>query len=154
MGKPYTGGAVLRNIAAFFAGFLTLGAVVVTLQQLSALIYPFPADLDLFDPAAADAIARHFETMPPAAWIVAMLSEVLGAFAGALVAGWIGRGAARPLSGAIVGMALMGSLFNWSQFEHPMWYIVGQLVLYPAGLMIAWALFAKRPPAEAEGRSG
>lgn len=147
------GGVVLRNIGAFVAGVLTLGVVVLGLQQLSLMIYPFPADLNPTDPANADAIAAHLEGMPDAAWVVGMLSEVIGAFAGAMVAGWIGRGAARPLSGAIVGFALMGSLFNWSQFEHPTWFVVGQLVLYPAALMIAWALLEKRPPAEAGGRS-
>lgn len=143
---------MLRNIGGFVAGVLTLGVVVLVLQQLSLMIYPFPADLDPTDPASADAIAAHLEGMPTSAWVIAMLSEVIGAFAGAFVAGSIGRGAARPLSGLIVGFAIAGSLFNWSQFEHPIWFIVGQLVLYPAALMLAWALFAKRPPAEAEGR--
>lgn len=144
---------MLRNIGGFFAGVLTLGAVVVTLQQLSGMIYPFPEGLDPMDPANAEAMSAHFEGMPTSAWVIAMLSEVIGAFAGALVAGWIGRSAARPLSGIIVGFAIAGSLFNWSQFDHPMWFVIGQLVLYPVALMAAWAIFAKRPPAEAEGRS-
>lgn len=144
---------MLRNIGGFFAGFLTLGIVVVVLQQLSLMIYPFPADLDPTDPANAPAIAAHLEGMPTSAWLIAMFSEVIGAFAGAVVAGWIGRGAARPLSGLIVGFAIAGSLYNWSQFEHPTWFVVGQLVLYPTALMAAWALFARRPPAGAEGRS-
>lgn len=144
---------MLRNIGAFLLGIVTLGLVVVMLQMLSTMIYPFPADLDVTNPAHSEAVAAHLEGMPTPAWVVAMLSEVLGAFAGAVVAGWIGRGAARPLSGLVVGMAVVGSLYNWSQFVHPTWFIVGQLVLYPAALMTAWALFAKRPPAEAEGRS-
>ena len=143
---------MLRNIGGFVAGVLTLGVVVLVLQQLSLMIYPFPADLDPTDPANSEAIAAHLEGMPTSAWVIAMLSEVIGAFAGALVAGWIGRGAARPLSGVIVGFAIAGSFFNWSQFEHPTWFMISQLILYTAALMLAWAIFEKRPPAEAEGR--
>ncbi|MEM7414487.1 MAG: hypothetical protein AAF389_03260 [Gemmatimonadota bacterium] len=143
---------MLRNIGAFVAGVVTLGLIVMTLQQISAALHPLPAGLDPLDPNNAEAFAAHLEGMPTTAWLVAMLSEVIGAMSGALVAGFIGRSAARPLSAGIVGLAVVGSLVNWTSFTHPIWFIVGQLVLYPAALVAAWGILAKRPPAEAEGR--
>lgn len=143
---------MLRNIAAFVAGVVTLGLVVVTLQQISSALHPLPAGLDPLDPQNAEAFAAHLENMPAAAWVVAMFSEVIGALCGAVVAGFIGRSAARPLSAAVVGLGIAGSLFNWTSFTHPIWFIIGQLVLYPAALVLAWSILAKRPPAEAEGR--
>lgn len=143
---------MLRNIAAFVAGVATLGLVVISLQQISSALHPLPPGLDPLDPDNAEAFAAHLERMPTMAWIVAMLSEVIGAFCGAVVAGFVGRTAARPLASGVVGLGLMGSLFNWTAFTHPVWFIVGQLVLYPAALMLAWTLLAKRPPTKVEGR--
>lgn len=143
---------MVRNIGAAVAGVLTVGLVVMTLQQLSAALHPLPEGLDPFAPESADAFARHMSEMPTVAWVVAMFSEVLGALAGAFVAVWIGRSAAKPLSAIVVGLALAASVANWTAFAHPTWFIVGQLVLYPLVLMAVWAWVAKRPPAEAEGR--
>lgn len=143
---------MVRNIGALVAGVLTLGLVVITLQQISAMLHPLPEGLDPFAPENAEAFRAHMSEMPPAAWIVAMLSEVLGALAGAFVAAWIGRSAPRAVSGAVVGLAVLGSVANWSSFPHPTWFVVGQLVLYPTALMLVWFWITKRPPAEAEGR--
>lgn len=142
-----------RKIAAFVLGVLTLGMTVLVLQQMSALLHPLPEGLDPMDPADAEAFRTHVSAMPTAAWVVAMLSEVVGAFAGALVAGWISRDWARGLSGAVVGLGLLGSVMNWTAFPHPAWFIGAQLVLYPVALVGAWLLHARRPPAEAEGRA-
>ena len=144
---------MVRNIGALVVGVLTLGLVVLTLQQVSTALHPLPEGLDPFAPEDAEAFAAHMEGMPTAAWVVAMLSEVLGAFLGALATGWIGRSAARPLSSVIVGVALAGSVANWTAFTHPTWFIGAQLILYPGALMLVWLLIDQRPPAEAEGRS-
>ena len=82
---------MLRNIGAFVAGVLTLGLIVMTLQQISSALHPLPEGLDPLAPENAEAFATHLEGMPTMAWVVAMLSEVIGAFGGALVAGFIGR---------------------------------------------------------------
>ena len=144
---------MVRKIGALFAGMVVVGVVVMTLQQIASLLHPLPAGLDPTDPDDAEALVQHLTGMPIAAWALAFFSEILGAFCGALTAGWIARDGARGFSGAIVGLALVGSVMNWAAFAHPTWFIVGQLVAYPLALMAVWALLAKRPPAEAEGRS-
>ena len=140
---------MLRKIAAVAAGLLTVGLVVSALQQVSSAIYPLPEGLVPTDPASSDALRDHLATMPPAAWAIAFLSELVGGFFGGLVAGWLASDSPRPFSGAIVGMALVFSSLNWFAFEHPLWFIVGQLVGYPLVLLGVWAILAKKRSPEA-----
>ena len=66
--------------------------------------------------------------------------ELLGAFLGALAAARISADWYRVPSGLIVGLATVGSLNNWATFDHPMWFMAGQLVGYPLVLMAVWVV--------------
>ncbi|NNK64479.1 MAG: hypothetical protein HKO98_14875 [Gemmatimonadetes bacterium] len=105
-------------------------------------MHPIPEGLDPFDPDQADAFREHMAAMPALAWFIAFASELIGAFAGAFVAGRIALGS-RWVCGVIVGAALLGSVANWMAFEHPTWFIVGQLAGYPLVLMGVWALLGR-----------
>jgi hypothetical protein len=98
------------------------------------------------DPADADAFAEYLSSLPVTGWAVAAFSELLGGFLGGLTAGWIARDQARGFSGALVGLALLGSIVNWTSFTHPTWFIVSQLIGYTIALMGAWALLGMRSP--------
>lgn len=135
---------MVRTVIGVVAGVVCLGVVVTLLQQVSTAMHPMPAGLDPMDPADAAAFAEHVAAMPMGAWIVAMLSEVVGAAIGGLVAGTIARDALRGASGAVVGLATVGSVMNWAAFTHPMWFIVAQIVLYPVALMSVWAWLSPR----------
>lgn len=135
-----------RKIVALVAGVLVLGLVVMTLQQVSSAIHPLPEGLDPFDPGDAEAFGEHLAAMPPGAWAVAFLSELVGAFFGGLAAGWIARDRARLFSGIIVGLAFVASTANWLAFDHPLWFIVGQLMGYPLVLVGVWVLLKPRDP--------
>ena len=138
---------MVRTIAGVLTGVVVLGLVVTLIQQLSATLHPLPPGLDPTDPADAASFAEHVAGMPGLAWVAALLSEVLGAGAGALTAGAIARDAMRGATGVVVGLATLGSVMNWMAFPHPAWFIGGQLLLYPAVLVAVWALYSKRAPA-------
>lgn len=135
-----------RKIGAVIAGVLVLGVVVAALQFVSASIHPLPEGVDPFDPEDAAAFAEHLEGMPDSAWMVAFASELIGAFFGALVAGAIVHDRKRMFSAIIVGLALVGSVANWLSFAHPTWFIVGQLLVYPAVLAGVWGVLARKRP--------
>lgn len=137
-----------RNIGAFVAGFLVVGVVVAGLQAISAQIFPLPEG---FDPTDAEALARHTATLPAGAWAMAFGSEIVGAFLGALTAGRIAGSHRKRFAAAIVGLALLGSILNWTSFPHPLWFVVGQLVAYPVAL---WAAVGLLPPARSEPPTG
>ena len=122
---------MVRNIGALVAGFLVVVVVVSVLQAAGTLLYPPPEGLDPFDPANAEAFATYLENMPPTNWALAWGSEILGAFLGALTAGWIARQHRSVFAGVIVALALAGSINNWLSFSHPTWFIIGQLIAYP-----------------------
>ncbi len=136
-----------RKIVALVAGVLVVGSVVLTLQQVSAALHPLPEGLDPMDPADAEAFTDHLETMPPSAWAMAFLSELVGAFFGGLAAGWIARDQARPFSGVVVALALVFSVLNWLGFAHPVWFVLGQLMGYPLVLMAVWWTLGAADPA-------
>jgi hypothetical protein len=147
-----------RKIGAILAGMVVVSVVVFAMQALSARLHPLPPGIDPLDPADSEALLDHLSTMPAISWALAFSSELVGAFLGALVAGWIarpgpstndisGHGARRSVrlaSGTIVLFALAASIFNWTAFAHPTWFMVGQLAGYPLVLLGAWTLLGKR----------
>jgi len=142
---------MVRNILAGLLGVVTLGAVVMTLQQVSAALWPLPDGLDPFDPAEAEAWSTYLDSMPSTAWLLAMVSEVLGAFCGAVVAGWVARDAGKHVAGIVVGLGLALSVVNWVSFRHPVWFLFGQMVLYPAAYLAAVRILAGRGHPEGAG---
>jgi hypothetical protein len=141
-----------RKIGAVVVGVLVLGLVVGVLQAIGASFRPLPEGVNPLDPADAEAFAAHLATMPAISWLFAFASELAGALLGALAAGWIAKGAARPISAIIVGLALVGSVLNWTLFAHPTWFIVGQLVGYPLVLAAAWGILGRGRSAGPNGR--
>lgn len=155
-----------RKIGAVVVGMGVVFVVVFALQAVSAVLYPLPEGLDPMDESNAEALSAHLSAMPAVSWALAFGSELVAAFLGALVAGWIARpgptttdlsGLAarrtvRVFSSVIVGLALLGSLYNWTLFPHPTWFVGGQLVGYPLVLVTAWALLERRRSAIAPGR--
>lgn len=129
-----------RTIGAVVVGVVVLGVVVITLQALSGALFPLPAGIDPMNPVASDGFEEHVATLPPTAWLLAWVSEVLGAFLGATAAARIAGPRAAIASGLIVLLALAGSIMNWTSFAHPIAFIVGQLVAYPVGFALALRL--------------
>lgn len=140
-------------VAAVLLGVVTLGAVVMTLQQVSVALWPLPEGLDPFDPAHAEAWTEYLQSMPRAAWLLAMTSEVAGAFCGAVVAGSMARDARKNVAGIVVGLGLALSVANWVSFRHPVWFVVGQIVLYPSAYLAAGKMLAGWGPVR-RGRAG
>ncbi len=120
-----------RNIGAVLVGFVVVFAVVVALQFVSVSLYPPPEGVNLLDPTQADAFATYLAALPLGAWLLVFGSEIVGAFLGALAAGKIASRHQARFAGAIVGLAVIGSIVNWVSFSHPLWFIIGQLIAYP-----------------------
>ena len=134
-----------RNILAVVAGVLVTGAVVMGLQWIGSGFSPPLGGLDPTDPANAEALAEHARGLHPATWVFAWGSELLGALLGGIVAGRAARTRKRWISGAIVGLAALGSLLNWIAFPHPAAFITAQLLLYPLVLVSVWRVVAPVP---------
>ena len=132
-----------RNFGAVAVGALVLGAVVTVLQQLGSALYPVPQGIDPMNPDDAEAFGTYLQGMPRAVWLLAAGSEVLGAFLGAVAAGSIARKRKGLFAGAIVGLALFGSMINWTSFPHPGWFVTAQLTAYPLTAWLAIRLVSR-----------
>lgn len=137
-----------RNVLAIPAGLVVTALVVMGLQWVSSSISPLPPGVDPMDPADAEAFAEHVAGLPLITWVIVFFSELLGAVFGGIVAGRVAISRKRWFSAAIVGLALLGSLFNWTSFPHPAWFVAGQLLLYPLVLFLVW--FTVEPRAGAQ----
>jgi hypothetical protein len=135
---------MIRNIAALVAGVLAVGVVVLGLQWVGTRLHPLPEGLDPLDPEQQERFREYVRGLPASGWILAFLSELLGAFVGALVAGRIASSGGVWIAGAIVGIALAGSISNWSSFPHPTLFFVGQTVGYPLVFLLAATLLRDR----------
>jgi len=132
---------MIRNITGLVAGVLAVGLVVLALQWVGTRLHPLPEGLDPLDPEQQERFRQYMRGLPVSGWILAFLSELVGAFIGALVAGRIASSRRIWMAGAIVGVALAGSVSNWSSFPHPTPFIVGQIVGYPLVFLLAtWVL--------------
>ena len=137
---------MLRSVGAAIVGLLTVGVVVFGLQAVGSGFHPLPEGLDPMSPDDAEAFAAHLAAMPAISWAIAFASELVGAFLGAIAAGWIAQDRGRLVAGIIVGIALLGSVNDWTSFDHPLWFIIGQLVAYPIVLMGAWVVLGTWGP--------
>lgn len=139
-----------RNLGAVAAGVLVVGVVVTVLQSISLQLYPMPEGLDPMDPADAEAFAEHVAGLPATAWGIAFASEVVGALLGSLAAGVIAWSYRNVFAGAIVLLALAGSVLNWTAFSHPVWFMVGQVVAYALVLFLVVRFLGSLRPAGAK----
>jgi hypothetical protein len=135
---------MLRKVGAVVAGALVVLFVVGAIQFVSGRLYPLPEGVTPFDPADADAFRAYVLALPGTAWFLAFASELLGAFLGALTAWRIARDKRLWAPGTVIALATVASVMNWGSFPHPTWFIVGQLVGYPA-VLLSIAAIARRP---------
>ena len=122
---------MIRNVFAIVAGILVVGVVVTGLQYLTSMLYPLPEGLDPLDPASSGEFAEYVANLPPMAWLLALVSELVGVSLGAFAAGSIASSRKALFAGAIVALGIAGSVMNWMSFPHPVWFIVIQLAAYP-----------------------
>ena len=121
---------MLRRVGAVVVGALVVMCVVAVLQLLGSRLYPLPEGVTPFDPADAAAYADYLNRMPLRSWVLAFGSELLGAYLGALAAAFIVRDGSMWVPGIVIASSAIASISNWTIFPHPMWFMIGQPILY------------------------
>lgn len=130
----------LRLVVGCLAGILAAMLLIAGIQTVGHQIFPPPEGLA---DASGDQLAALIAAIPFEAWIPVLVSYLLGAEAGAAIAGLISR---RPgLTAAIVGAVLLGATAaNLTLLPHPTWFAIASVVAVVAGSVgggfTAWAL--------------
>jgi hypothetical protein len=140
---------MLRKVGAVVAGIFVVFCVVTAIQLLSGRLFPLPEGVTPFDPADAEAFAAYVRALPTSAWLLALGSELLGAFLGGLTAGWIARERGLWVSGTVVALAMAASVMNWWTFSHPVWFIATELIGYALVFVLVLGIGRRRSPAAA-----
>jgi hypothetical protein len=136
---------MFRNLAAIVIGVITAFVTVMLVDKIGHTIYPPPAGLDFTNP---DAIRPYLATLPIGAFLFILASAVVAAFAGTLIACFIGT--ARPGTfGAVVGgIVLAASVANFIAIPHPLWLSLATL----SGIILS-TLAAMRLAVASSGRN-
>lgn len=129
--------AALRYVIAVVAGVVIAFATILGIERIGHRLYPFPAGVDVNDPAA---LGAWVASLPPAALAFPLAGWLLGSFAGGLAAAWIA--AARPalFAGIIGAVVLLGAAANFALIPHPAWIMIAAAVGVPSAAWLAGRL--------------
>lgn len=133
---------LLRNILAALAGALVGGLVIMAVQLINAKLYPLPAGVD---PSNREAFAAYVAALPVGAFLIILLSYLVGVTAGAWLAARLSANC-HWRQGIIVGVLFFfASIMNLMSLPHPVWFWVANLVIVPVA---AWTGFYFGEPEE------
>ncbi|NVJ65285.1 MAG: hypothetical protein HWE16_02265 [Gammaproteobacteria bacterium] len=122
-----------KKILAVIIGLLVGGLVIMGIESINMLRFPWPEGLTLEDKEAFNA---YVQSLP----ISALMTVLLAHIAGALVAGFLSTKIAgvNQLTLAIICgvILLIGAIVNLVMISHPIWFmVVNVLSIIPAAIL-------------------
>ena len=130
-----------KRIGAAAAGALTGGLVIAALEFVRLAVFPVPESVDLGDPAS---ISAYLETAPAGALLAVLLAHALGALAAGATATLILRRNAMWPALAAGDVLLLLALINLLRIEHPLWFVVSDLLVFMPFAWLGYRLAARR----------
>ena len=123
---------MLKKILAVVVGILIGGLGISLVQALSGQMYPWPEGLDYNN---KEAFAAFVDTLPLGAFLMVILSYVVGSFFGGMAATAASKEKYTPA--LIVGFALtIAGVMNAIAIPQPLWVsIVSVIVFIPFALL-------------------
>lgn len=126
---------ILRRTLAVLAGMIASGLVVAAIEMLGHSLFMGSAAMPSSnDPLAVQAYAEGLNFGALASLLVAWCA---GAYIGSMVAIRIAKGAERVTTLLVGGFILAATVMNFFQFPHPIWLMVGAIVLIPVASWLA-----------------
>lgn len=120
--------SILRSIGAVIAGLVVAFVVIVGIEVLSNVLYPFPPGMD---PNDFEACKAHVAKIPNWVLAVGALGWCATVFFGTWLATRLGTGR-HPAHGIVVGSLLyLAAAANILMLPYAVWFEVGCLVLLP-----------------------
>ena len=124
---------LLRNALALLAGIAVGGIVNMALINLSPLLIPPPAGVDV---NSAESLSKAMHLFEPRHFIMPFLAHAVGTLAGALAAYLIAASYKAQIAYAIGAVFLCGGVTASFMIHAPAWFIA--LDLLAAYLPMAW----------------
>ena len=76
-------GSIARGVAAIFLGFLAAAVIIVAVEVVGAVLYPFPEGVD---PTDIEVCRAHIAQLPASAFLIGVVGWGLAVFASSWVA--------------------------------------------------------------------
>ena len=130
-----------RSFLAIFFGIIIAHIVIGCVEWVSYQVYPIPPNIDIND---MKAVSEWVASLPLGAFLFILLAWLLGTTAGTA---WAARFEdQRPLLHAYIvgGIMLALGIANMQAIEHPIWFQVLGIIVFPIGTAAGHHL-AKRP---------
>lgn len=125
---------LVRSVLAVLAGLMAAFIAIMVVQQLSAMLYPWPAGADPTDPAVLKAF---ISTLPPGAFLIVLLGYLLGALSGGYLAARLAPSRRSLHAGIIAVLLLVASIMNLTAIPHPTWFMGANLIIVAAAPLLA-----------------
>lgn len=117
---------MMKRILAIILGLIISFIIISLFQKLGHKLYPPPEGINMND---KEAIKTLVASMPMGAFIVLLISYMLGAFGGGFIAARVSKDRIRP--SIIVGAVLMlAGLVNVIMIPHPLWFAILSIIMY------------------------
>jgi len=123
--------SILRSVGAIIASLVVAMVLIVAIEGLSAIVHPFPPDVDTSDP---EVVKAHVAGYP--GWILALAAVAWGftTFVSVWLATRLGAGR-HPAHGIVVGLILLSAgVMNMLMLPYPIWFELLNLVTFPLGI--------------------
>ncbi len=127
-----------RNIVGVIIGIFVAGLIIWTVQSINIRLYPLPEELDLND---HEQMKEYMKVMPAGAYVMVILSHLLGALGGAWVGCIIADRFYLKLSLIIAAFLLVMGLINLLMLQHPVWFMIADIPSYAIGALIGHKLY-------------
>ena len=118
---------MIKNVLGFILGLIVGGILFTLIQMINYLFVPLPAG---FDPYDLSSMKELIDNMPVTAWLMLILSYIIGSFGAGFVCGKIAVSRSIIFPIALALMFMLGWTSNIVRIPHPMWVVVIVYILY------------------------
>lgn len=132
---------VLRNTLAAMAGAITGILLISAIQAFSYRYYPRPEGVT---PENHEAMVAWFKTLPTEAFLLILLSYLVGVFAGAQVAGRFSSDGGSRQAKMVTGLFVVASFMNLFKLPHPVWFWFANFAVVVSAGWLSIKLLPKR----------
>jgi len=127
-----------RNVAGVIIGIFVAGLIVWTVQSINSRLFPLPEGIDI---GSMEQMKEYVQTLPSGAFIMVLLSHLLGALGGAWVGCIVADRYFLKIALIIAAFLLVMGLYNLLIIPHPLWFMIADIPSYAIGALIGHKLY-------------
>ncbi len=125
-----------RNAIAIILGIVVAFLVIMSIQMINYSLFPLPEGIDMEN---QEAMKEHIQTLPVTAFVIVLLSYLIGTFVSVFVAIKIAASHFRTIALILGTFLMIMSIINLIRIPHPIWFMIIEVLIF-----IPTALFAQR----------